>query len=123
MRVPVPVDWDSRHLVALLEFARVVSDYMHQHDIPFTLLHTPTHSTTSSSRNSSSSSSSHEGHVVPLLPPVSLALVLANLIIFFKPGGVLLRNVSLSPYCVVDRKEYRRWGLGASRVQEVMGFT
>jgi hypothetical protein len=106
MRVPVAVDWDSRHLVALLEFARVVSDYMQQHDIPLTLLHTNTHNT------SSSSSSTTEGPVVPLLPPVSLALVLANLIIFFKPGGVLLRTVSLSPYCVVDRKEYRRWGLG-----------
>ncbi|KAF6251854.1 hypothetical protein COO60DRAFT_580622 [Scenedesmus sp. NREL 46B-D3] len=81
-RVPMPVEWDSRHLVALLELARVLNE----------------HTTTSST----------EGGAAFALPPVTAAACLAQLLVFFKPGGVLLRDVSLSPYCVIDKRQYYR---------------
>eukprot|EP00882_Tetradesmus_deserticola_P017382 GHRQ01018620.1.p1 GENE.GHRQ01018620.1~~GHRQ01018620.1.p1 ORF type:complete len:223 (+),score=102.78 GHRQ01018620.1:1019-1687(+) len=80
-RVPMPVEWDSRHLVALLELARVLNE----------------HTTTSAG-----------GGAAFALPPVTAAACLAQLLVFFKPGGVLLRDVSLSPYCVVDKRQYYR---------------
>uniref|UniRef100_A0A383WNC0 Peptidase S54 rhomboid domain-containing protein n=1 Tax=Tetradesmus obliquus TaxID=3088 RepID=A0A383WNC0_TETOB len=81
-RVPMPVEWDSRHLVALVELARVLNDL--------------------------TSSSGAEGAAAFALPPVTAATCLAQLLVFFKPGGVLLRDVSLSPYCVIDKRQYYR---------------
>jgi rhomboid domain-containing protein 1 len=80
----MPVEWDSRHLVALLELARVLNEH--------------------------TTSSSAEGGAAFALPPVTAAACLAQLLVFFKPGGVLLRDVSLSPYCVIDKRQYYRWG-------------
>lgn len=79
----MPVEWDSRHLVALVELARVLNDL--------------------------TSSSGAEGAAAFALPPVTAATCLAQLLVFFKPGGVLLRDVSLSPYCVIDKRQYYRW--------------
>jgi rhomboid domain-containing protein 1 len=107
MRVPVPVEWDSRHVVALLEFARVINAHYHQQQQQLTQ---PSTHPSSSSSNSCTDSSSGLG---PALPPVALGLVAANLVIFFKPGGVLLRDVSLSPYCVLDRKQWYRLATAA----------
>ena len=45
-----------------------------------------------------------------LLPPTTMYLTLACVGIFFKPGGVLLNEVCLSPYCVVQKKEWARCG-------------
>jgi hypothetical protein len=83
-RVPMPVEWDSRHLVALVELARVLNEH--------------------------TTSSSAEGGAAFALPPVTAAACLAQLLVFFKPGGVLLRDVSLSPYCVIDKRQYYRCG-------------
>jgi hypothetical protein len=112
MRVPVPVEWDSRHVVALLEFARVINAHLtHHHQLQLAqAAHHPHSSSSSSSSNQCTDSSTSFG---PALPPVALALVAANLIIFFKPGGVLLRDVSLSPYCVLDRKQWYRLATAA----------
>jgi rhomboid domain-containing protein 1 len=84
-RVPMPVEWDSRHLVALVELARVLNEH--------------------------TTSSSAEGGAAFTLPPVTAAACLAQLLVFFKPGGVLLRDVSLSPYCVIDKRQYYRYRL------------
>jgi hypothetical protein len=80
MIIPQPVEWDSRHIVALMELGRVLNDHARSHD----------------------GSSFH-------LPPVTSATCLLLLLVFFKPGGVLLQDVSLSPYCVLSKKEYYRW--------------
>eukprot|EP00798_Chlamydomonas_sp_ICE-L_P021085 gene21085-27968_t len=42
------------------------------------------------------------------LPPVTASLLLANLAMFFKPGGVPRLEVCLSSYCVVEKQEYAR---------------
>ncbi len=60
MRVPVPVEWDSRHLVALLELGRVLREYL-------------------------------QGDGVSELPPVTVALMLAQAVPFLMQDGVLLR--------------------------------
>lgn len=54
-RVPIHVDWDSRHIVSLVEFARILNDYIRHSDCTE-------------------------------LPPVTVGLILANLIVFLKPG-------------------------------------
>lgn len=87
----MPVEWDSRHIVSLLELARVLNEH--------------------------ACSASAEGAAFAL-PPVTAATCLAQLLVFFKPGGVLLRDVSLSPYCVIDRKEYYRSAGAAGQQQQ-----
>ena len=42
--------------------------------------------------------------------PVTLVLVLGNLAVFSMPGGVPLRDVCLSPFCVIEKKQWARWG-------------
>eukprot|EP00878_Enallax_costatus_P021654 GHUV01022941.1.p1 GENE.GHUV01022941.1~~GHUV01022941.1.p1 ORF type:complete len:364 (+),score=118.20 GHUV01022941.1:297-1388(+) len=56
--------------------------------------------------NEHARSSDGSAHVT--LPPITAATCLLQLVVFFKPGGVLLSEVSLSPYCVVDKKQYYR---------------
>lgn len=85
-RVPLPVEWDSRHLVSLIELGRMLNEHAR--------------------------SSDGSAHIS--LPPVTAATCLLQLLVFFKPGGVLLREVSLSPYCVVDKKQYYRCHYTAS---------
>ncbi|KAF8057102.1 RBL14 [Scenedesmus sp. PABB004] len=82
-RVPLPVEWDSRALVAALELARVLRDHARASD----------------------------GGVA--LPPVTAAACVAELLVFFKPGGVPLRDVSLSPYAVIDKGQWYRLGSAA----------
>ncbi|GAX79020.1 hypothetical protein CEUSTIGMA_g6460.t1 [Chlamydomonas eustigma] len=43
-----------------------------------------------------------------LLPPVTLGLTLACVGLFYKPGGVAVSSVCLSPYCIVEKHEYAR---------------
>jgi membrane associated rhomboid family serine protease len=83
-RVPLPAEWDSRHAVALLELARTLSDTARAAGV--------------------------DGHADAwlALPPVTAALCFAQLLVFFRPGGVRLADVSLSPYCVVERRELSR---------------
>lgn len=64
-----------------------------------------THTAASDDPFGSSSSSSYLS-----IPPVTAALVSVLLLVFSRPGGVALREVALSPYCVIDRKEYWRSG-------------
>lgn len=80
--MPLPVEWDYRHMVALLELGRLLNDHAR-----------------------SSDPSSGDGF---RLPPVTALTCVLQLLVFFKPGGVLLREVSISPYCVVDKKQYYR---------------
>lgn len=47
-----------------------------------------------------------DGH--PSLPPGVSVVILANALVFFKPGGVSSAAVSLSPHRVVERREFGR---------------
>lgn len=47
------------------------------------------------------------------LPPVTLGLIAANSAAFALPNGVDLWDVCLSPYCVVERREYERLATAA----------
>lgn len=85
--------WDARTILAFFDCLRSI-----QHSF------VPTHS--SDDLDSSSSSSGGDGDLT--LPPVTAALVTGLLLVFTRPGGVALRDVALSPFCVVDRREYWR---------------
>jgi hypothetical protein len=90
--------WDARTILAFFDCLRSI-----QHSF------VPTHSTydlEDSSSNGSGSSSDGSGDLT--LPPVTAALVTGLLLVFTRPGGVALRDVALSPFCVVDRREYWR---------------
>ncbi|EFJ45414.1 hypothetical protein VOLCADRAFT_94253 [Volvox carteri f. nagariensis] len=81
---------DPRMVVTILGLANVVFNELQEHQ-----RHQPT----------TGSSSSDGGPSLPL-PPVTLALVAASVWRYLNP--VLLREVCLSPYCVIDRNEVGR---------------
>jgi hypothetical protein len=95
--VPLPTVWDARTVLAFLDCLRALQ-YAY-----VTVPAFDDHPTGSSSSSSSSSNVT--------IPPVTSALVSALLLVFTRPGGVMLRDVALSPYCVIDRKEYWRYAL------------
>lgn len=80
-RVPHAPALDQRMLVSALSLAKVLHDQATQHNGSLEFL---------------------------AQRPVTVALVAVNLGSFLKPGGVLLRDVCLSPYCVVERGEWHR---------------
>ncbi|KAJ9516384.1 hypothetical protein QJQ45_011059 [Haematococcus lacustris] len=79
-RVPLPVESSERLLLPALSLAKVVRDQVLQHG----------------------------GEELALHRPVTLALVALNLAAFAAPGGLPLREVCLSPYCVLEKQQWQR---------------
>ncbi|KXZ43383.1 hypothetical protein GPECTOR_92g606 [Gonium pectorale] len=111
--VPLPASWDDpRTLLALLNLSRVLYEEVEAQrnhgssGSPSSPPPFPPPSSggaaTSASASASSSSSSSQPPPLPL-PPVTLALSAAAVWRFFNPA--LLREVCLSPYCVLDRRQ------------------
>lgn len=49
----------------------------------------------------------------PGIPPATLGLIAANSLVFCMPDGVELWDVCLSPFCVLDKREYSRLATSA----------
>jgi hypothetical protein len=96
-RVPLPAQWDAPTILAFLDCLRSVQ-------LSFV--------TVAADNLDDGSSSSYL-----TIPPVTAALVVGLLLVFTRPGGVALRDVALSPYCVLQRKEYWRWGAGHTHTE------
>lgn len=84
MRLPISMEFDERLLLLLVEAVRASA--AHLSNCPPGRAH---------------------------LFPVSTSLLFLNLGVFYRPGGVLLREVCLSPFCVVERHELHRLATSA----------
>lgn len=92
--LPPPPLSDPRMALTALVFAKVLLDEAQEHERHF--------------RASSSGAAASSGPPLPV-PPVTCTLALAAAWRYFNP--VLLREVCLSPFCVVERSEAARlWG-------------
>lgn len=96
--------WDARTILAFIDCLRSI-----QHSfVCIDESDNKENQTHNSHYNYTSSSSSGGGSSSLTVPPVTAAVVAALLLVFTRPGGVALRDVALSPYCVVERGEYWR---------------
>lgn len=97
--MPLPTHWDTRTILAFLDCLRSI-----QHSFVTEVAAAVDGDLDTDSTNGSSSSSTYL-----TMPPVTAALAAALLLVFTRPGGVALKDVALSPYCVLVKKEYWRW--------------
>jgi hypothetical protein len=97
-RVPLPTHWDTRTILAFLDCLRSI-----QHSFVTTVSAAAADGDLETDSIDGSSSSTYL-----TMPPVTAALAAALLLVFTRPGGVALKDVALSPYCVLVKKEYWR---------------
>lgn len=98
--VPLPTHWDTRTILAFLDCLRAI-----QHSFVTQVTAVDGDLDTDDSTGGASSSS----NTYLTMPPVTAALAAALLLVFTRPGGVALKDVALSPYCVLVKKEHWRW--------------
>uniref|UniRef100_A0A7S3QXY4 Peptidase S54 rhomboid domain-containing protein n=1 Tax=Dunaliella tertiolecta TaxID=3047 RepID=A0A7S3QXY4_DUNTE len=79
LHVPIPCEVDHRFIVALAILLKVSSDQAEQH-----------------------------GSEALLRRPVTLALILIEAVTFMVPGGLPLRELCLSPFCVWEKAQWMR---------------